>query len=135
MNKFGIPGVALRGKLNEVLSSKKSYFADPLNLYALGIAGLLNIIHWGILFSKIKPSKTSILLHYNVVYGSDLVQKALYAYWIPLLALILFLINVIVAGFFYKKEKIAAYFLNISSIAIQLIFLAASIVLIVANAG
>lgn len=121
-------------KLNEVLSSKKSFIADPLNYGSLGAAGLLNIIHWLILFSKIRPSKTQILLHYNVVYGPDLVSKSLYIYWIPLLALILLLVNVSVASVFYKKEKLAAYFLNISSIVVQLIFLVASIVLIVANA-
>ncbi|MEJ0021218.1 MAG: hypothetical protein WDN47_01410 [Candidatus Doudnabacteria bacterium] len=121
-------------KLNEVLSSKKSFLADPLNYVSLGIAGLLNIIHWLILFSKIKPSKTQILLHYNVVLGPDLISKSQYIYWIPLLALILLLINASVASIFYKKEKLAAYFLNISSIAVQLIFLVASAVLIIANA-
>jgi hypothetical protein len=134
MDKFIIPGAALRGKLNEVLSSKKSFFADPLNYYSLGIAAFINIIHWLVLFSKIKPSKTAILLHYNVVTGSDLVEKSLYAYLIPALALILLLINLGIASDFYKKEKLASYFLNISSIVIQLIFFAASIVLIIANA-
>ena len=121
-------------KLNQVLVSKGSYIADPWNFFSLLIAGLLNIIHWAILYSKIKPSRTQILLHYNVIYGPDLIQKSLYIYWIPLLALILLLINALVAGIFYKKEKLAAYFLNISSIAVQLIFLIASIVLINANA-
>lgn len=120
-------------KLNEVLTSKKSFIADPINYTSLGIAGLLNIIHWLILFSKIKPSKTQILLHYNVVYGPDFIQKSIYIYWIPLLALILLLINVSVASVFYKKEKLASYFLNISSVAVQLIFLVASIVLIIVN--
>ena len=120
-------------KLNEVLASKRSFLADRLNYSSLGIAGLLNIIHWLGLYSKIKPSQTKLLLHYNVVYGPDLVEKSLYIYWIPLLALILLLINFFVSGVFYKQEKLASYFLNISSIAIQLIFFTASIVLIVAN--
>lgn len=120
-------------KLNEVLSSKKSFVADPLNSVSLGICLLINIIHWVILYIKIKPGNRYILLHYNVVYGSDLVGKSTYIYLIPFVALILLLINALVASFFYKKEKLASYFLNIASVAIQLIFLAASLVLIIAN--
>ncbi|MEO8065279.1 MAG: hypothetical protein ABI643_00295 [Candidatus Doudnabacteria bacterium] len=138
MNRFAIPGEALRSKLNAVFRRSsdpiKSFLAEPMNYYSLGIAGLLNIIHWLILLSKIKTSDAPILLHYSVVYGTDLVQKALYIYWIPLLALILLMINMAAASVFYRKEKLAAYFLVISSIAIQLIFLVASIVLINANA-
>jgi hypothetical protein len=121
-------------KLNEVLASKKSFIADPINYLSLLIAGLLNIIHWLVLYSKIRPSKNPILLHYNVVYGPDLVARSLYVYWIPLLALLLLILNISVASVFYKREKLAAYFLNISSVVIQLIFLTASTVLIIANA-
>lgn len=124
---------ALRSKINEVFASKNSFAADPLSYTGLGVAALLNIIHWLILFSKIKPSKTQILLHYNVVTGPDLVSQSAYIYWIPLLALVLLIINVSIAAFFYKKEKLAAYFMVFSSIAVQMIFLVASIALIVAN--
>jgi hypothetical protein len=120
-------------KLNEVLASKKSFFSDPLNAGSLLASGFLNIIHWAIIYSKIKPSSGNVLLHYSVVSGPDLVQKGWYAYWIPLLALVLLLINMMIASVFYKKEKLAAYCLNFSSIAVQLIFLAAGIVLVVAN--
>ncbi|OGE80287.1 MAG: hypothetical protein A2660_01125 [Candidatus Doudnabacteria bacterium RIFCSPHIGHO2_01_FULL_45_18] len=120
-------------KLNEVLASKKSYIADSWNFVSLGTSGLLNIIHWTILAIKIRPGQTRVLLHYNVVTGSDLVQQSLYLYWIPLLALILLLLNVVVASIIYKKEKLAAHFINIATIPIQLIFLAATIILILAN--
>jgi hypothetical protein len=122
-------------KLNEVLSSKSSFLADRINAISLGVAGLLNIIHWGLLFIKIKPDKNNILLHYNVVYGPDLVEKSLYLYWIPLLALVLLIVNVIVAANFYKKEKLASHFLSIASIAVQVVFLIASIILIAVNAS
>ncbi len=120
-------------KLNEVLASKKSFISDPINSRSLVGAGLLNIIHWILLLIKIKPSSTNILLHYNVVYGSDLISKSWYVYWIPLLALILLLLNFFVSSLFYKKEKLASYFLSMATIAVQLIFLSASIILIIAN--
>ncbi len=120
-------------KLNEVLASKKSFIQDPYNFISLGIALLVNIIHWVLLLFKIAPNSERILLHYNVVYGADVVDKSAYIYFIPSLALLFLILNAFVASNLFKKEKLASYFLNIASIAVQLIFLAASIVLIIAN--
>lgn len=115
--------------------STDAFLMDRMNLNSLLIGFLINIIHWGLLYIKIKPNQTNILLHYNVVYGSDVVAKSLYIYWIPLLALILFLINLTVAKIYFKKEKLVAYFINFASIPVQIIFFVASIVLILANNG
>ena len=120
-------------KLQEALASKRPFFADPLNFVSIGLAALLNIIHWLILFIKIRPGSARILLHYNVVYGPDLVDKSTFVYLIPLVALIFFILNLYTSAVFYKKEKLAAYFINIASVAVQLIFLVASLVLIVSN--
>lgn len=120
-------------KLNEVLASKKSFIADRTNSVSLGLAGLLNIIHWTILYIKIKPAQDDLLLHYNVVYGADFIGKSLYLYWIPLLALILLLLNVAIAALFYKKEKLASYFLSSASIPVQMVFLVATVNLILVN--
>ena len=120
--------------MERFVSSKKSFITDTINLTGLGVAFLINIIHWIILYIKIKPNQSNILLHYNVVTGADFVNKSLYLYWIPTLALLLLIINLIVASFFYKKEKLASYFINIASIPVQLVFFVASIVLIIVNA-
>jgi hypothetical protein len=117
----------------EVLPPKKSFISDRLNYVSLGVALLINSIHWAVLLFKIKPGENSILLHYNVIYGPDLVDKANYAYLVPLIALIIFIVNLLIALYFYRKEKLGAYFLNFAGIPIQLIFLAASLVLISAN--
>lgn len=120
-------------KLQEALASKRPFLADPLNFISIGLAALLNIIHWLLLFIKIRPSASHILLHYNVVYGPDLVDKSTYVYLIPFVAFIFFIINVYTSAVFYKKEKLAAYFLNIASVTVQVIFLVASLVLIISN--
>ena len=120
-------------KLNEVLASKKSFIQDPQNFVSLGIALLINIIHWVVLLFKIQPSDERILLHYNVVYGSDIVDKSYYIYFIPSLALFFLVLNSLVSSTMYKREKLASHFLNIASIAVQVIFITASIVLIIAN--
>lgn len=107
--------------------------ADRINLISLGLSGLLNIIHWAILYIKIKPDQDRVLLHYNVVYGHDFVDRSLYLYWIPLLALILLIVNVIAAAAFYKREKLASHFISIATFAVQIVFFVATINLIVMN--
>jgi len=120
-------------KLNEVLSSEKSFISDRLNFASLGVALLINIIHWVSLYIKIKPSNQNILIHYNIIYGPDFVEKASYVYFIPGLALVIFLANSFISAVFYKKEKLPAYFLNFATIAVQVIFLAATITIILIN--
>jgi hypothetical protein len=120
-------------KLSNLEIRQKRFIFDPLNMYSLGSAALLNIIHWALIYFKLGRANGSILLHYNVVYGPDFVDQARYSYFIPLTAFGLFVINIFVSRIFYRKEKLAAYFLNFSSIAIQLVFLAASVILILIN--
>ncbi len=120
-------------KLNEVLASKRSFISERMNSWGFGIALLINIIHWIILYIKIKPNQSDILLHYNVVYGADFIGNSLYLYWIPLLALIFLLTNITAAIFFYNKEKLASYFISFATVAVQIIFLVATIVLIIVN--
>src|SRR3989338_4089130 len=119
-------------KLNEVLSSRKSFIQDKLNFVSIAVALLINIIHWVILLIKIKPGNENILLHYNVIYGADFIDKSKLVYGIPLIALIFFIINLFLAFHLHKRETALPYFLNFASIAIQVVFLTASIVIITA---
>ena len=123
----------LRDKLNQVLATKRSFIHDPIVFTSIGISLLVNIIHLLVLYSNIKPNSTEILIQYNVVYGPRLVEKSLYIYGIPFLALFILVINFLLAARFYYKEKLAAYFLGVASSIIQLIFLAATLALIIAN--
>lgn len=120
-------------KLNEALTSRKSFIQDRVNFSSVGFALLINIIHWVVLLIKIAPGSNSILLHYNVVYGSDFVEKSMFIYLIPTTALCLFFVNVILGAYFFNKEKALTYFLIFSNIAVQLVFFVASVVLIIAN--
>jgi hypothetical protein len=85
------------------------------------------------IYIKIKPGSENILLHYNVIYGTDLVDKGIYAYIIPGLALLFLLINATVSFFIFQKEKLASYFLGMANVPVQVIFLAAALTLVLAN--
>ncbi len=134
--KFSIINAMFLAKLNEVLTSKnrlKSFVSDRLIFFSFGVSFLINIIQWVLVYIKIKPSSTNILLHYNIVYGTDLVDKGYYAYMVPGLALAFLTFNLLTAYFFYQKEKLASYFLNMSNLAVQSVFFIATLVLIYAN--
>ncbi|OGE74166.1 MAG: hypothetical protein A3I07_01550 [Candidatus Doudnabacteria bacterium RIFCSPLOWO2_02_FULL_42_9] len=120
-------------KLHEALASKKPFISDRMNSVGISVAFLINIIHWITLYIKIKPTEEQLLLHYNVILGADFIGRSLYLYWIPLLALVLLFVNLILAIRFYRKEKLASYFISFSSIPVQLVFFAATIVLIFVN--
>ena len=124
-------------KIQVLISSNRAhgagFISDRMNFATLGIALLINIIHWVVLYIKIKPSQQNVVLHYNVSYGTDLVDKAIFIYFIPGLALLFLIVNLIIALIFFRREKLSAYFLNFGTIAVQLIFLAASLSLIYIN--
>lgn len=123
-------------KLNEALTSKnnlKSFVSDRLIFFSLAISSLINIIQWSVIYIKLRPGNTNILLHYNVIYGTDLVDKGYYAYAIPGIALGFLIFNVIVAYYFYQREKLSSYFLTAANVPVQLIFFTAVIVLVMAN--
>jgi hypothetical protein len=123
-------------KLNEVLASKnswKTFVSDRLIFFSLGVSALINIIQWVVIYIKIKPGSANILLHYNIIYGTDLVDKGVYAYLIPGIALAFLVINILAAYFIYQREKLASYFLSMANLPVQTIFFVATIVLIMAN--
>lgn len=120
-------------KLNEITDGRKVFYSDSLNYASLGLALLMNIIHVAFIYFKLGFSNATIIIHYNVVYGQDLVQKEKFVYIIPATALFFFILNVILANYFYRKEKLASYFLNFSNLAVQLIFFVASIIIVKIN--
>ncbi|OGE95447.1 MAG: hypothetical protein A3H72_00825 [Candidatus Doudnabacteria bacterium RIFCSPLOWO2_02_FULL_48_8] len=72
-------------------------------------------------------------MHYNVIYGADLVSSARLIYAIPAASLLILILNILAAAWLVRREKLAAYFLNFSNIAIQAVFFAASLSLIAFN--
>ncbi|MBI2607709.1 MAG: hypothetical protein HYW51_02705 [Candidatus Doudnabacteria bacterium] len=125
----------LEDRINEAISSKKTYLSDRLSRLGLVSAAVLNIIHWLVLLINIQPSREKILLHFNVVYGADLVAASFFLYLIPAVALVFFAVNLFLGSRLYNKnEKLAAYFLSSFSVLVQVIFLIATIILININA-
>jgi hypothetical protein len=112
---------------------QQEYFKSHIVVWLLILSFLTNLIDWTILKIWIKPVDFSIILHYNVYFGVDLIGNYRQVYVLPTIGLILFMINLLLSMFFYeKKERIASYILLIATLMIQLslIVVSASIILI-----
>ena len=109
------------------------FFQDRLVLISLVGGLLLNIILWIILISKFGLASEPMPLHFNVVYGIDLVGQSRRVYQLPAAGLGIFLINLFLGRSIYQVIKLFAYFLIFTSLAIQILLFIASLGLVFLN--
>lgn len=83
-----------------------------------------------VLALQIKPGVYPIPLHYNIYSGIDIIDLWYKVFIIPAFGLFLLLVNFTISLTLYRREKFISYLLNVSNIMIQLLLLAASIVMI-----
>jgi len=100
----------------------QEFFRNDIVRYALLTLAVLNAANWVALAVFINASRScSIILHYNVYFGVDLVGEWWQAYLAPAAATALILLNIFLAWKFYgKKERVASYVLLLASVIIQL---------------
>lgn len=84
---------------------------------------ILNLGLWTFTWLMVRklPAELAIL-HYNITFGVDSLGAGIQLYWLPALALILFLANAIITMWFYKRDKFLLNLLLGSSIFISIIF-------------
>ncbi len=74
------------------------------------------VVSIGLLLYFIRPSEASLVLHYNVYFGVDLLGIWWQAYVLPLLALFFLAAHFFLAKRFYEQsERIASYLLLLAS--------------------
>lgn len=98
-----------------------SYIHDRLILVSLGAGLILNIILWIVIVSKFGLSHEQEALHFNIVYGIDLVGSSRQLYELPAAGLIIFLVNLWLAKLIYERDRLFSYFLAYGSLVAQLI--------------
>ncbi len=74
-----------------------------------------------------------LLLRFSVIYGADFLGRGAYIYFIPAAALLLLFINIGLSMYLFNKEKLASYFTSVFGLVVQIMFLAASLILISIN--
>ena len=80
-----------------------------LDAASLGVLAFLN-----------RPIDLPIVLHYNVYLGVDIIGDWWQMYFLPIIGNLFFLVNTILAYFFYqKKERLAAYIFLLASFFVE----------------
>ncbi len=112
----------------------QNYFQNALNIWLIIFSLVLNAANWAILLIFIKPVDFSVVLHYNVYFGVDVIGDWRKIFFLPALGLFLFFLNLFLARSFYRQEeKVAAYILMIISLLAQASLIIASITLTLIN--
>ncbi len=111
----------------------KLYIKNLPNLIMIPLALILNIANWSWLLWEIRPREESVFLHYNILFGVDLVGEWWKVLYLPMVGLLIILINVILGWILFGKDKFFAHTLNFISIFCQIFLLIASSLLIFLN--
>ncbi len=110
------------------------FFRSGIILWFLASNLFINIAIWILLLIFVRPIDSGIILHYNVYFGVDNIGKWSQAFIMPSIGLALFILNLILARFFYfNKEQTASYSLLLASLMVQVCLLVGSISLIIIN--
>lgn len=99
----------------------QDYFQNGLNIWLIILSVVINIGNWALLLIFIKPVDFSVILHYNVYFGVDVIGDWRKIFFFPALGIFLLILNLLLAFYFYKQdEKISAYLLMLVSLFVQL---------------
>lgn len=111
----------------------KEFWRSHIVLWLLILNLVSNIANWIVIAIFINRLDGDIILHYNVYFGVDNMGNWRETFILPTIGLILFILNAVLAAWFYgKKERIASYILLLAALMAQwsMIIAAASVVMI-----
>jgi len=108
----------------------KIFFRDKLVFVPLIISGILQIFMWWYIFNHLKVGEAHYFLHYNIVFGVDLVGNWWRIIFMPITGLIFMLLNFGLAIYFYNHDKLMARLFTVATPLFQF-FLSIAVYLIV----
>lgn len=119
-------------------SRQDSFLSTPFlkdNLIRLNLffSLLANFLLWLFLIWQVKSFSNLIFLHYNIYFGIDRLGEWHEIFILPALGLVFLIANFIFAKLTFDKEKILSYFLASAGSFLQLLFISASVFIILIN--
>ncbi|PIR75168.1 MAG: hypothetical protein COU34_04355 [Candidatus Magasanikbacteria bacterium CG10_big_fil_rev_8_21_14_0_10_43_9] len=111
----------------------KLYIKKKQNIILLGSSLLLNIASWVWLLVNIRPSVGQVFLHYNILFGVDLVGSWYSVLSLPIAGFFIILLNAVLGWFLYKQDHFAAYLLNAIAVLVNIFLLVSSALLVFLN--
>ena len=92
--------------------SPKLYFRDPWTSAPIAGVILIQVFLWLYLIFNIRSEAGQIFLHYNIIFGVDLVGDWWKIYFIPLAGVMVILLNYFFSGLLYSVDKFLARLLS-----------------------
>lgn len=111
----------------------KLYFKHLPNLILLASAVLLNLAIWAWLLWQIKPTGEAIFLHYNVLFGVDLIGEWWKILYLPIAGAVILIVNAVLGWLMFSRDKFIAQFLNAVAVLCQIFLLLAAALLVFLN--
>lgn len=101
-------------------------FRDDIFQLGTIINIMMNIGIWIFLWRRVRPTHDPITLQYNIYFGISYIGEWYKIYAIPIIGLFIFILNYTISYYIYRKDKMAAYFLLVSAMAIHGVLLLAA---------
>jgi len=111
----------------------KLYVKKKQNILFFVSSLLLNIAAWVWLLVNIRPSVGQVFLHYNILFGVDLVGSWYNVLSLPIAGFLIILLNALLGWFLFKQDEFAAYLLNAIAVLVNMFLLVSSALLVFLN--
>ncbi len=113
----------------------------PLKLYMkklsiggfFGVGLAMNIFVWLWLWLHIPQELEELFLHYNILFGVDLIGPAWQVYLVPLSGFMIILVNFLLGWALFKKDTFASFILNFVACLVQLFLVIDAFLLVLLN--
>lgn len=112
---------------------KKPFLSDIYNDIVIISSLIINGGIWIYLYKKVTLDPFPIILQYRVFEGAINVDTPEKVFNLPILGLFFLLFNLVLAIYFYKKEKFLSRLLLITGLVAQIIILIVAITIVLAN--
>lgn len=122
-----------KGIMSTSLYPIKLYLKKRPNLIMLSLGLLLNIALWLWLRIHIGSDTQQVFLHYNILFGVDLIGPWFKIFYLPMTGLAIFLFNGILAWLLFPRDRFASYVLNVISVLCQILLFVAGWLLVYLN--
>lgn len=99
--------------------SPKIFFKDWRISAPFVVSGLLLLAGWYEVLRYIHPTTEQIFLHYNIVFGVDLIGAWWKLYLLPAGGLLIFLVNHLLSLHFYGDDRFLSRLINIATAVIM----------------
>jgi len=110
------------------------YLRNTRNITTWVVSMVLNFLSWTWIITRLGFLEgEQIFLHYNILFGVDLVGSWGQALFIPSLGIVIILLNAIVGWTLFQRDRFASYLLNGTALLCQVGILVVSGLLVFLN--